>query len=186
MGPGEVIKSELRGFSKGGLVGIVLLKIPCSALQVIGWSPISTGLNFTREEGCWILKMTLWRTCASQEGSSVLKILHGFPFISWGGYSIFRERIQSPEWCLCSLWLPQSDTCGSISSWQLLDLQWARFSGTKKSFCCAVQCYGYYISLFFFFFFNYQKAVKGSECCAESQYVLNVALKHCEEEYRIF
>lgn len=35
------------------------------------------------------------------------------------------------------------------------------------------------------FFLGYQKAVKYSECCAESRYVLSVALKHCKEEYRI-
>lgn len=141
--------SELRALGKGGLVGIELLKIPCSALQVMVWAPISTRLDFTREEG-WILKMTLWRTCASREDSSVLKILHRFPLTSWGTYSIFREGIQSPEWCLCRAVI--AIVWYMWKHWLLVTarLTVSTFLWDKKEFflCCPVL---QLLHLFFFF-----------------------------------
>lgn len=112
----------------GWLVCIVLLKIP-----------FSSSVNWVVPHQHWVKlhswrrllnsEMTLWRTCASQEGPSVLKILQGLPWTSWGGYSTFRERIRSPELCLCSAAIA---TCGGINSWWLLGLTVSVFLGDKK------------------------------------------------------
>lgn len=179
LGPGGIIMSALRGFGKDGLVCIVLLKIP-----------FSSSVNWVVPHQHWVKlhswrrllnsEMTLWRTCASQEGPSVLKILQGLPWPSWGGYSTFRERIRSPEPCLCSAAIA---TCGGINSWWLLGLTVRVFLWDKKEFFPVLSSAMLITS--HSFFLGYQKAVKYSECCAESRYVLSVALKHCKEEYRI-